>query len=179
MLEHCLFPNKSDIDYITRVSIVDTGTHICVMPPLANDVGVLGRRCPSCQTMWLKGMEFCPSAYCTVALELSAIREELAALPKDKRVARVADRYGMTMGDLRPPGNVLPARGRGVQPTSSLADLAKAGYGGSGTSAKAFPSTAASSSMGGKPAGKGQGRSKAKGVFSQLNSDQEVRAFSG
>ncbi len=37
-----LFPDRVDIDYITRVSIADTGTHIYVRPPLASDVGVLG-----------------------------------------------------------------------------------------------------------------------------------------
>ena len=156
-----LFPDRVDIDCITRVSIADAGTHLYVRPPLANDVGVLGGRCLACQMMWFKGMKFCPNAFCTVALELVAICEELAALPKDKRVARVGDRYGMAIGDLRLPGDALPARGRGVQPTSSPATIAKAGFGASGAFAKAFLGTAASLSKGGKPAGKGQGKNKA------------------
>ena len=68
------------------------------------------------------------------------------------------------MGDLRLPGDLLPARGRGEQRTSSPSTIAKAGARAGGTFAKAFPSTAASSSKRGKPAGKGQGKKKVKQV---------------
>ncbi len=155
-----LFPQRIGVEYIARVSLTALGTRLYKRAGRFR-VCLPGFVCPACDTQWYEGTLFCLNANCTVVREAGAVRDELAALPNVARDQRLADRYGITMNDVRVPGDKLPLRGKRVRLSTAPVARARAAAQASGSFTKAFPAAAAASSANeAKTAGKGAGKTK-------------------